>query len=144
MNDPIGESMLKSLELFVEGVEAHENLELVGEYRKLDGSGDTVLVVQDSSIVEDVEGHQTTIDLNEIFSAIKDEKSADRFVAVVAREEKPIKLEGITRIVGYYSRVTNWNKSKVGELRDRAKGQYGTGNHIPQHKEETLAVIDNH
>ncbi|NQT95962.1 MAG: anaerobic ribonucleoside-triphosphate reductase [Candidatus Omnitrophica bacterium] len=26
---------------------------------------------------------------------------------------------GITRIVGYYSRVNNWNKSKIGELADR-------------------------
>jgi len=32
---------------------------------------------------------------------------------------------GITRIVGYYSRINNWNKSKLGELRDRRKGYYG-------------------
>lgn len=31
---------------------------------------------------------------------------------------------GITRIVGYYSRVNNWNKSKIGELKDRQKGDY--------------------
>ena len=31
---------------------------------------------------------------------------------------------GITRIVGYYSRINNWNKSKLGELKDRQKGQY--------------------
>jgi len=31
---------------------------------------------------------------------------------------------GITRIVGYYSRVSNWNKSKIGELKDRHKGDY--------------------
>jgi ribonucleoside-triphosphate reductase len=31
---------------------------------------------------------------------------------------------GVTRIVGYYSRITNWNKSKVGELHDRRKGRY--------------------
>lgn len=31
---------------------------------------------------------------------------------------------GITRIVGYYSRITNWNKSKIGELKDRHVGQY--------------------
>lgn len=36
-----------------------------------------------------------------------------------------IKVLGITRIVGYYSRVTNWNRSKIGELRDRQKGNYG-------------------
>jgi ribonucleoside-triphosphate reductase len=31
---------------------------------------------------------------------------------------------GLTRIVGYFSRVTNWNKSKLGELRDRQRGDY--------------------
>ena len=29
-----------------------------------------------------------------------------------------------TRIVGYLSRVENWNQSKIGELRDRHRGQY--------------------
>ena len=33
-------------------------------------------------------------------------------------------LYGITRIVGYYSRVSNWNKSKIGELKDRHIGNY--------------------
>lgn len=31
---------------------------------------------------------------------------------------------GITRIVGYYSRIENWNKSKRGELKDRHRGDY--------------------
>ena len=31
---------------------------------------------------------------------------------------------GITRIVGYFSRVSNWNKSKLGELKDRRRGNY--------------------
>ena len=30
----------------------------------------------------------------------------------------------ITRIVGYFSRISNWNKSKLGELKDRQKGRY--------------------
>ncbi|HHT9137362.1 MAG TPA: hypothetical protein ACFYEK_08995 [Candidatus Wunengus sp. YC60] len=34
------------------------------------------------------------------------------------------RLSGITRIVGYYSRISNWNKSKIGELQDRHCGQY--------------------
>ena len=29
-----------------------------------------------------------------------------------------------TRIVGYLSRVDNWNASKIGELHDRHKGRY--------------------
>ena len=33
------------------------------------------------------------------------------------------RLQGVTRIVGYYSRVSNWNKSKIGELKDRQAGK---------------------
>ena len=31
----------------------------------------------------------------------------------------------MTRVVGYYSRTQNWNKSKLGELKDRHQGDYG-------------------
>lgn len=30
----------------------------------------------------------------------------------------------VSRIVGYFSRIENWNISKVGELADRHKGDY--------------------
>jgi hypothetical protein len=143
-NDPVGSEMFKSLELFVEHIEAHENLELVAENRKSDGSGETVLVVHDNRLAEDVLGHQVTVELAEIFSAIKDEKTAQRFVAVVAREDVPVKLNGITRIVGYYSHTQNWNKSKIGELRDRAKGQYGRSDFQEEHAEERMAAINSH
>jgi ribonucleoside-triphosphate reductase len=33
-------------------------------------------------------------------------------------------VTGITRIVGYFSHVSNWNKSKLGELKDRHRGNY--------------------
>jgi len=36
----------------------------------------------------------------------------------------------VTRIVGYFSRITNWNKSKIGELKDRRKGSYSLGSPI--------------
>ena len=35
---------------------------------------------------------------------------------------------GISRVVGYYSAIQNWNKSKTAELHDRQKGNYS----IPQ------------
>lgn len=31
---------------------------------------------------------------------------------------------GVTRIVGYYSKIKNWNKNKIGELKDRKSGNY--------------------
>ena len=30
----------------------------------------------------------------------------------------------VSRIVGYFSRIENWNKSKHGELKDRQAGDY--------------------
>ena len=35
---------------------------------------------------------------------------------------------GVTRIVGYYSKITNWNKNKIGELKDRRSGNYKVQN----------------
>ena len=34
-------------------------------------------------------------------------------------------LKKMTRIVGYFSQVKNWNKGKLGELADRHGGDYG-------------------
>jgi ribonucleoside-triphosphate reductase len=33
------------------------------------------------------------------------------------------KVEGITRITGYFTKVSSWNKGKRGELKDRFKNQ---------------------
>ena len=38
---------------------------------------------------------------------------------------------GMTRIVGYFSRVANWNKSKLGELHDRQRGNYSVTGAVP-------------
>jgi len=31
---------------------------------------------------------------------------------------------GIARVVGYFSRIKDWDKSKIAELKDRRKGDY--------------------
>lgn len=43
---------------------------------------------------------------------------------VLLGKREPQVLQHMTRVVGYFSRVENWNKSKVGELKDRRKGDY--------------------
>jgi hypothetical protein len=43
---------------------------------------------------------------------------------VLLGNREPQILQHMTRVVGYFSRVENWNKSKVGELKDRQKGDY--------------------
>ena len=36
-------------------------------------------------------------------------------------------VKHFTRIVGYFSNIDNWNKSKIGELKDRHRGNYRVG-----------------
>ncbi len=43
---------------------------------------------------------------------------------VLVGKREPQVLQHMTRVVGYFSRVENWNKSKIGELKDRQKGNY--------------------
>ncbi|HUX01004.1 MAG: anaerobic ribonucleoside-triphosphate reductase [Phycisphaerae bacterium] len=38
---------------------------------------------------------------------------------------------GMARIVGYFSRISNWNKSKLGELKDRHRGDYAVAPLFP-------------
>lgn len=40
--------------------------------------------------------------------------------------KRPAKvMRHVTRIVGYYSELQNWNPSKIAELNDRRNGNYG-------------------
>ena len=43
---------------------------------------------------------------------------------VLVGKREPVVLQQMTRVVGYFSRVENWNKSKLGELTDRRAGNY--------------------
>jgi hypothetical protein len=44
---------------------------------------------------------------------------------VIRVKRDPILLWHMSRVVGYLSRIENWNPSKIGELNDRRKGDYG-------------------
>jgi len=95
------------LEAFFEAVEADENLQGVG----VNGHDTYVQEVQ-SKIVTRV-----PLDLIEM-----SDWSDMCPILIGARE--PIVLKHITRVVGYFSQVANWNRSKIGELKDRHKGDY--------------------
>lgn len=43
---------------------------------------------------------------------------------IILGQREPSVLHHMTRVVGYFSRVENWNASKLGELKDRQKGDY--------------------
>jgi len=107
---------------FVEKVEDSERFEVVGLDRV--GEKDEVFVLSDTTKKDGIYGRYIEVGVEEILTApLKD------IWDVIANNRKKIVLEGVTRIVGYYSRTNNWNKSKVGELRDRiisrADGGYG-------------------
>ena len=44
--------------------------------------------------------------------------------AILCGKRKPTILSHMSRVVGYYSQVENWNKSKLGELAARRRGDY--------------------
>ena len=48
----------------------------------------------------------------------------DQQIAVLKGKREPMVLDHFTRIVGYFSKVKNWNQGKIGELRDRQRGDY--------------------
>jgi len=107
---------------FVEKVEGSERFEIAGLDRV--GEKDEVFVLSDTTKKDGIYGKYIEVGVEEILTApLKD------IWDVIANNRKKIVLHGVTRIVGYYSRTHNWNKSKVGELHDRIKsrefGGYG-------------------
>lgn len=66
----------------------------------------------------------TDVEVEIPFNTIK-KHSWSEIHAVLTGDKSAHPLEHMTRIVGYFSRTTNWNKSKIGELKDRQNGQYG-------------------
>jgi len=48
---------------------------------------------------------------------------------------------GMTRVVGYFSRITNWNKSKIGELKDRHAGRYQVAPALAREARRTAAPV---
>jgi hypothetical protein len=139
------EEIEKRLSIFVEAVELSSNLEIIGTAFPSDtdnGQCKEVFVIRDYSKSEGMEGAYVEVSIDEIVQKITDHNKAQEFLRVIQNDRAPIVLNGITRIVGYYSRVNNWNKSKVGELRDRASGRYGLTSEKPIFQDERLKMIN--
>ena len=135
----VAEKIEKSLTLFVEAVELSSDLEVIGTAFP---SNEEVFVIRDYSKTEGIEGAYVEVSIEEIVRKVTDCEKAQEFVNVIQNDRASIVLNGITRIVGYYSRVNNWNKSKVGELRDRAKGSYGLTGQSQLFQDERMGMID--
>ncbi len=144
-NTSVVEGIEESLSVFVEAIELSSNLEIIGTAFPSDtdnNRGKEVFVLRDYSKAEGIEGAYIEVSIDEIVQKITDLDKAQEFLRVIQNDRAPVVLNGITRIVGYYSRVNNWNKSKVGELRDRANGRYGLTNEKPVFQSERLKMID--
>ena len=134
------ENIEKSLTIFVEAIELSSDLEIIGTALP---NSEEVFVIRDYSKTEGIEGAYVEVSIDEIVQKVTDTDKAQEFINVIQNVRKPIVLEGITRIVGYYSRMSNWNKSKVGELRDRHSKNYALGGQSPVFEEERDTFVDN-
>ncbi|GJQ57287.1 MAG: hypothetical protein D8M57_18035 [Candidatus Scalindua sp. AMX11] len=135
----------RNISIFVEAVELSSNLEIVGTsfLENADGSqGEEVFVMRDYTKAEGIDGAYVEVSIGEVVEKVTDFDRAQELLRVISNDRSSIVLNGITRIVGYYSRVNNWNKSKVGELRDRSNGSYGLTSEKPCFQEERLKMID--
>jgi len=59
------------------------------------------------------------------WTRVPDDLRWDELEPVLLGRRLPQPLHFMARIVGYYSRVDQWNRSKLAELADRHKGNYG-------------------
>lgn len=139
-NASVTENVEKSLTIFVEAIELSSDLEIIGT--AFPTNDEEVFVIRDYSKTEGIDGAYVEVSIDEIVQKVTDTDRAQDFIKVIQNDRKSIVLNGITRIVGYYSRVNNWNKSKVGELRDRAQRNYGLTAESPKFDAERMNVID--
>ncbi len=94
-------------------------------------------------MAEGIDGSYVEVSIKEVIELIKDSIDGTQFINVILGKRSSIVLNGISRIVGYYSRVQHWNKSKVGELRDRTKGIYWTQRYQDSNDEARQKTINN-
>ncbi len=109
-------AVVAKIEAFDKAITSSEKFKIKGVNVEED-----LIVIDDTSKSEGIYGKYIEIPVKEIM------KPLDQLMDVLALKRKDKVLDGITRIVGYYSRVDNWNVSKRGELRDRIISRYGSG-----------------
>jgi hypothetical protein len=99
------------LDAFFDAVEAHPSLRGI----TIDKSTKDGLFA-----VEHIESKLATV----LPAGAVEQAEWDLLEEILVGKREPEVLYHMTRVVGYYSRVENWNQSKLGELTDRHLGQY--------------------
>ena len=117
---------------FREKVSAHEDLEWLGARQGVDPSTDEVYVAYSVLVGPEAEPRRKrratfALPVSEILAGEWDELEA-----VLTGKRRGQVLTHLTRIVGYFSQVHNWNRSKHAELTDRQAGTYGVSEKEPQ------------
>lgn len=98
---------------FFDLVNSHDDLEIIKLVQGATPKDDRVLIQMKRGIV-------TEFPLSEIIA-----HEWHELLAIMTGTREPKVMTHITRIVGYFSQVNNWNRSKIAELKDRHKGDYG-------------------
>lgn len=98
---------------FYRRIEADERFEWLGSKEGATPAEDEALVA--------VRGGMVKFAIS--ISAIGDH-SWEEFESILTEQRGPRVMTHVTRIVGYYSQLQNWNRSKLAELRDRHRGNY--------------------
>jgi len=98
---------------FFHAVDLHDDLEWLGAREGETPADDQVLI-----------GHKPTRSKFAVSVSAIGDHSWDELSGVLTGTRYPRVMTHVTRIVGYYSQLQNWNRSKLAELRDRHKGTY--------------------
>jgi hypothetical protein len=72
-------------------------------------------------------GHKYKLHIDAILS-----ETWEDLEAVLTGKRTARILSHVTRIVGYFSQIQNWNRSKLAELKDRQKGSYALPEGVKQ------------
>lgn len=94
-------------------IQEHDNLNWLGCREGENPEDDVVLVTNSLS------GARFAVSVSAIL-----EREWVELEGVFLGTRQPRILTHVTRIVGYFSQLQNWNRSKIAELRDRQKGNY--------------------
>ena len=99
---------------FYEKVTSHEAVEWLGVIEGRSPAEDEVLVQHTETGIKHAVAVESIL-----------ETPWEELEAVLTGRREPKVMIHLTRIVGYYSRIQNWNRSKLAELKDRHAGEYG-------------------
>jgi hypothetical protein len=96
-------------------MDLQEFLVKVNETEGIEGLG----VTEDAFIIKNINEVKFSIPVNTV-----KESSWNDLIDVIQERRDPSVLRHVSRVVGYFSSLNNWNKSKLAENQSRHRGSY--------------------